>query len=63
MNKRESLMDLVPSRDSINPECQVPLSGETPEVDLIVQQAISQHSNDLLSVADFLYQLAFAKLV
>ena len=63
MTKRESLMDIVSSPDSINPECQVPLSGETPEVDLIVHQAISQHHNDLTSVADFLYQLAFAKLV
>lgn len=63
MTKRESLMDLVPAPDSLNPQCQVPLSGETCEVDLIVQQAISQHHNDLRSVADFLYRLAFAKLV
>lgn len=61
--KRESLMDLVPTTDSINPQCQIPLSGETPEVDLIVQHAIRQHHNDLTSVADFLYQLAFGKLV
>lgn len=56
-------MDLVPAPDSLNPQCQVPLSGETLEVDLIVQQAISQHHNDLRSVADYLYRLAFAKLV
>ena len=63
MTKRESLMDLVPTTDSINLQCQIPLSGETPEVDLIVQHAIRQHHNDLTSVADFLYQLAFGKLV
>ena len=63
MTKCKSLMDLVPSPESINPQCQVPLSGETPEVDVIVQQAISQHHSDLTSVADFLYQLGFAKLV
>ena len=63
MTKSDSLTDLVPTPDSNKPQCQVPLSGETPEVDLIVQQAISQHHNDLTSVADVLYQLGFAKLV
>ena len=63
MTKRELPMDLVPIPDSINPQCQIPLSGETPEVDLIAQNAINQHHNDLMSVADFLYQLAFGILV
>ena len=65
VTKRGSLMDLlhVPSPDSNNPQCQVSLSGETPEVDVIVRQAMSHHHNDLKSVADSLYQLANAKLV
>lgn len=58
VTKRESLTDLVPTPDSNNPQCQVPLSGETPEVDIIVQL-----HNDLTSVADVLYQLGFPKLV
>ena len=61
--KYGSLMDLVPSPNHNNLQSQAPLSGETHEVDAIVQQAISHNHNDLISVADFLYQLANEKLV
>lgn len=61
--ERGSLMDIIHSLVSTSPQCDVPLSGETPEVDVIVRQAISRDHNNLESVADSLYQLANSKLV
>ena len=46
-----------------NIQSKVPLSGETPEVDAIIREAMRHHHNDLISMAEFLYQLANEKLV
>lgn len=58
-----SLLKLLTSPDDQAPQCDIPLSGEAPEVDAIVQQAIARDHRNLMSVADSLYQLATDKLV
>lgn len=60
--KHRSLMDLMPISNR-NIQSKVPLSGETPEVDAIIREAMRHHHNDLISMAEFLYQLANEKLV
>ena len=55
-------MDLMPISNR-NIQSKVPLSGETPEVDAIIREAMRHHHNDLISMAEFLYQLANEKLV
>ena len=57
------MLGLIPSPDSTTPQCDVPLSGETPEVDAIVRQAIRQDHSNLMSVSESLYHLASEKLV
>lgn len=59
---RRSLLDLTTLHNSTVRQCDVPLSGETPDVDEIVQQAISHDHNNMISVANSLYQLANEKL-
>ena len=55
-------MDLMPISNR-NIQSKVPLSGESPEVDAIIREAMTHHHNDLISMAEFLYQLANEKLV
>ena len=63
INEHGSLLNLITSPDSTAPQCDVPLSGESPEVDAIVRQAISRDHNNLMSVAESLYSMANDKLV
>ena len=58
-----SLLNLINFPDNTIPQCDIPLSGETPEVDEIVQQVISHDPNNLMLAANSLYQLAQDKLV
>ena len=60
---QKSLLDLLPTPDSSIRQSDVPLSGESPEVDVVVTQAISRDHNNLMSVADSLYHQANEKLV
>ncbi|XP_015779474.1 PREDICTED: uncharacterized protein LOC107357352 [Acropora digitifera] len=58
-----SLLNLINFPNNTIPQCDIPLSGETPEVDEIVRQAISHDPNNLMLAANSLYQLAQDKLV
>lgn len=58
-----SLLNLINFPNNTIQQCDIPLSGETPEVDEIVRQAISHDPNNLMLAANSLYQLAQDKLV
>lgn len=63
VNKRKSLRDLISTPEGIDLQSDVPLSGESPEIDVIARDAISADPNHLMSVAASLYQQANKKLV
>ena len=63
VNKRKSLNDLISTPGGIDLQSDVPLSGESPEVDVIARDAIISDPNHLMSVAASLYQEASEKLV
>ena len=63
VNKRKSLKDLISTPGGIDLQSDVPLSGESPQVDVIARDAIISDPNHLMSVAASLYQEASEKLV